>query len=247
MKSLIIFDGFLHVVQEVAMALLPLIVILLIFQLVLRLPWDEISRILIGVVLSFAGLALFLQGVNVGFMPTGSSIGEHIGTLEHNWVVIPIGLLLGFVTVIAEPAVRVLTYEVEQVSGGYVSQKVLLYTLSIGVAVSIGLAMARIVYGIPLMYMLIPGYAITLLMTRFTSETFISMAFDSGGVATGPMTVTFILAMAVGVATGIEGRDPMLDGFGLVALVALAPILSVLLLGFFLGRKRSEDDDRQGL
>ncbi|TEB08131.1 hypothetical protein Psch_01686 [Pelotomaculum schinkii] len=161
-------------------------------------------------------------------------------------MVIPIGLLLGFVTVIAEPAVRVLTYEVEQVSGGYVSQKVLLYTLSIGVAVSIGLAMARIVYGIPLMHMLIPGYAITLLMTRFTSETFISMAFDSGGVATGPMTVTFILAMAVGVATGIEGRDPMLDGFGLVALVALAPILSVLLLGFFLGRKRSEDDDRQG-
>ena len=246
MKSLLIFDGFLNVVQEVALALLPLVVILLIFQFILRLSWDEISRILIGVILSFAGLALFLQGVNIGFMPTGSSIGEYIGTLEHNWVVIPIGLLLGLVTVIAEPAVRVQTYEVEQVSGGYVSQKVLLYTLSIGVAVSVGLAMARIVYGIPLMYILIPGYAITFLMTRFTSETFISVAFDSGGVATGPMTVTFILAMAVGVATGIEGRDPMLDGFGLVALVALAPILSVLLLGFFLGRKRLEDEDRQG-
>jgi hypothetical protein len=147
---------------------------------------------------------------------------------------------------IAEPAVRILNYQVEKVSGGYISQKTMLYTLSIGVAVSVAMAMIRIVYGIPLMYMLVPGYLLALILIRFSSTTFVSVAFDSGGVATGPMTVTFVMALAVGAASGIEGRDPLLDGFGMIALVALAPILSVLVLGLIYGRRsaEAEDEDR---
>lgn len=245
MKDLVIFEGFLHVIQEVAIALMPLVVMLFICQFLLRLPWDEIRNILMGIFLSFVGLSLFLQGVGIGFMPTGLSIGEYLGKVDYNWVVIPIGLLLGLVTAVAEPAVRVLVHEVEEVSGGFVSQRMMLCALAIGVAVSVGLAMARIIYGIPLMYILIPGYTIALIMMRYTSSTFLSVAFDSGGVATGPMTDTFILALSVGVATGIEGRDPLLDGFGLIALVALAPILSVLLLGVFLGGEKTIDDEKE--
>lgn len=245
MNDIIIFQGFLHVLQEVALALLPLIIVFLVFQIVFtRLPWDEIKRILIGISISFVGLSLFLQGVHIGFFPAGSSIGEHLGRLDYNWVVIPIGFLLGLVTVIAEPAVRVMNYEVEKVSGGFISQRTMLYTLSLGVAVSVALAMARIIYGIPLLYILIPGYTIALVIIRYSPPTFVSVAFDSGGVATGPMTVTFVMAMAVGVATGIEGRDPLLDGFGLISLVALAPILSVLLLGLFYGGRSLDNESR---
>ncbi len=121
-----------------------------------------------------------------------------------------------------------------------------MFTLSIGVAIAVALAMARIVYGIPLMYILIPGYAIALIMIRYTSPTFVSVAFDSGGVASGTMTVTFVLAMAVGVATGIEGRDPLLDGFGVVGLVALTPILSVLLLRIIFRGVSLENEDSSG-
>lgn len=231
--------------QEVALAMLPLLAIFLVFHLfLLRLPLEKIKQILTGMVLSLVGIAFFLQGVQVGFFPAGSAMGEQLGRLPYNWVVIPIGVMLGFVVVVAEPAVRVLNYEVEKVSGGFISQRVMLYTLSVGVAVSVGLAMARIVYGIPLIYLLLPGYIIAMIILKFSSPTFVAVAFDSGGVATGPMTVTFIMALAVGIATGIPGRDPLLDGFGLISLVALAPILSVLTLGLIYGG-RSLDDEGQ--
>ncbi|KAF1084221.1 hypothetical protein SPSYN_02625 [Sporotomaculum syntrophicum] len=246
MNDLIVFSGYFNVIQEVAIALTPLLVIMFVFQFVLRLPWDEVKRILIGIFISFIGLSLFLQGVKIGFMPAGTSLGVYIGQLDYNWIAIPIGLLLGLVIVIAEPSVWVLNHEVEQVSSGYINQRTMMLTLSIGVAISVALAMARIVYGIPLMYILIPGYAIALIMTHFVSPTFVSLAFDSGGVASGTMTVTFVLAMTVGIATGIEGRDPLLDGFGVVGLVALTPILSVLLLGIVFGGEKVENEDSSG-
>nr|WP_315988428.1 DUF1538 domain-containing protein [Desulforamulus aquiferis] len=152
-------------------------------------------------------------------------MGEQLGKLDNNWLAIPVGIILGFVATIAEPAVRILNYEVEKVSGGYVPQRVMLLTISIGVAISVGVAMARVVYGIPLLYILFPGYLLALALIRYSSQTFVAVAFDSGGVATGPMTVTFIMAMAVGVAAGTEGRNPMIEGFGMISLVALAPIL----------------------
>jgi hypothetical protein len=239
-----IFYGFVDVVSEVALALIPLILFFLFFQLwMLKLPWKKVRDIVVGLVLALMGLALFLQGVHVGFLPVGREIGDIVGDWESQWILIPVGFLLGFVATFAEPAVKVLNHEVDKVSGGYIPKKLMLYTLSIGVAISIALAMARIIYGIPLWYFIGPGYAIALLLTFFSTETFTSIAFDAGGVATGPMTVTFILAIALGFAETLEGRDPLLDGFGMIALVALAPILTVLVLGLLYKLKEDKPND----
>jgi hypothetical protein len=235
------FEGFGHILLEVAMALAPLLVFFLLFQVFyMKLPAVKVWNICKGMLLTFLGLAFFLQGVNVGFMPAGEAIGSILVGLSYNWILVPIGLVIGFLIVFAEPAIRVLNQEVEKVSGGYIPAKVLLYTLCIGVSISVGLAMMRILLGISLWWFVIPGYLIALILIFFTNKTFTAIAFDSGGVATGPMTATFVLALAVGVAKGLEGRDPLLEGFGLVALVALAPILSVLVLGLLYGRKEAQ-------
>jgi hypothetical protein len=243
MSDIIIIEGIGHVMMEVAAALLPLMLFFLFFQVFyLKLPRKKFIDILKGVVLTFAGLTLFLQGVHVGFLPVGKEMGLIMAELPYRWIIIPIGFILGFVATFAEPAVRILNHEVDKVTSGYIPQRVMLYTLSVGVGISIALSMAKILFGIPLMHLLIPGYFIVLLMAWFTSETFTSIAFDSGGVATGPMTVTFISAMSVGVATGTEGSNPILDGFGMIALVALAPILCVLLLGMIYKLKETQSE-----
>lgn len=219
-----------------AFALAPLVLVIIVFQfLLLKLALVQLKKIFIGITLSFLGLSLFLQGVRVGFLPVAGMLGEQLGGMKHIWLAIPVGILLGFVATIAEPAVRILNYEVEKVSGGFITQTVMLVTISLGVAFSVGIAMARVIYGIPLIWILLPGYVLALLLAKFSPPNFVPVAFDSGGVATGPMTVTFLMAMTVGVASGIEGRDPLLDGFGMISLVALAPILSVLILGIIFG------------
>lgn len=190
--------------------------------------------------LAFVGMALFLQGVHIGFLPVAQMMGEALGGLRYNWILVPIGFLLGFVATFAEPAVRVMNYEVEKTTSGYISQQIMLYTSSLGVAISIALSMWRILAGISLWYFIVPGYALVLVLAFFSNRMFVAIAFDSGGVATGPMTVTFILTMALGVAAAVEGRDPLLEGFGMIALVALFPILTVLLLGLLYSRKERE-------
>ena len=244
MNELVIFNGFSHVFFEVTMALSPLVVVFLIFKFIfLDISFEKVVTILKGMGLSLVGLSLFLQGVHVGFLPTGTLLGEQIANMDYLWLAIPIGIMLGFVATIAEPAVRILNYQVEEVSGGYVTKNVMLITISIGVALSVGLAMARVIYGIPLLYILFPGYILALILIRYSPSTFVSVAFDSGGVATGPMTVTFIMAMTVGLASGIEGRDPLVQGFGMISMVALAPILAVLILGIIFGRRDPENDE----
>ncbi len=239
-----IFYGFGDVLFEVSMALIPLMLFFLFFQVfMLKLPWKKVKDILIGVLLTFLGLSLFLQGVHVGFLPVGREIGDIVGDWNYQWILIPVGFLLGFVATFAEPAVKVLNAEVDKVTSGYIPSKLMLYTLSIGVAISIALAMARIIYGIPLWYFIGPGYLLALSLAIISTETFTSIAFDAGGVATGPMTVTFILAIALGFSETLEGRDPLLDGFGMIALVALAPILSVLILGLIFKYNESRSDD----
>jgi len=243
MSEIHIFKGIGHVIFEVASALIPLMLFFLFFQIFyLKLPRKRITDILKGVVLTFAGLTLFLQGVHVGFLPVGKEMGLIMAGLPYRWIIIPIGFILGFVATFAEPAVRILNAEVDKVTSGYIPQRLLLITLSLGVGISIALSMTRILIGFPLFYLLIPGYLLVLVMAWFTSETFTSIAFDSGGVATGPMTVTFITAMSVGIATGTEGSDPILDGFGMIALVALAPIFCVLLLGVLYKRKERKQE-----
>jgi len=221
--------------------LIPLLVFFLGFQfLYLKLPRGYITNLIRGILFAAFGMILLLQGVRVAFLPAGHEIGETLATLDQRWLLVPFGFFLGFLTTYAEPAVRVLCYQVEEASSGSIRQSVILYSLSIGVAVSVACGMLRLVYGVSLLYFVIPGYLLALILLRFSDADFIGVAFDSGGVATGPMAVTFLLSLAIGVATGLKGRDPVVDGFGLIALIALAPIISVLLLGILYRRKRGE-------
>lgn len=241
MNELLEFLEFREILLEVVVALGPLILLFAVFQvLFLKLPRDYISKLLKGLAMSLVGLICFLQGVKVGFLPAGAKMGEILGTLSHLWILVPIGFVLGFVATIAEPAVRILSFEVEKASNGAIRAKVILLVLAVGVAVFAALGMARIIYGIPVHYIIMPGYLTAIIMLRFADSTFISIAFDAGGVATGPMTVTFVMAMAVGVATVLEHRSPILDGFGLIALIALAPILSVMGFGLFYSAKKGK-------
>ncbi|KDE56444.1 DUF1538 domain-containing protein [Methanoculleus sp. MH98A] len=237
-----VLAGIDRVALEVVQALLPLLIFFGIFQaLYLKLPRVYVVNLAKGVLLASIGMVLFLQGVNVAFLPAGREIGEAVAAFDQRWLLIPFGFFLGFLATYAEPAVRVLGYQVEESSSGYIGESLILYTLSFAVAVSVALGMARLVYGIPLLWLLIPGYLLVIILLLFTEKEFVGIAFDSGSVATGPMAVTFLLSLAVGVAAGIEGRNPVVDGFGLIALIALAPILSVLMLGILYRRTRGED------
>ncbi len=243
MNTVIIFEGFGDVLLEVLLALTPLVISFLIFQVFfLKLSKDKIINLIKGVILAFIGLSLFLQGVQVGFLPVGQAIGIALGSKSYNWILIPIGFLLGFVITLAEPTVRIMTLEVESVSSGYIRRQFMLYTLSIGVGTAVAASMTRILLGFPLWYIILPGYLIAFIMIYFTKSTFVSIAFDSGGVATGPLTVTFIMAIALGVASSIPGRNPLLDGFGMTALVVLAPIIAVLVLGILYNKKEKENE-----
>lgn len=235
MSTILPFLDFSRVSVEVLQALAPLVAFFLFFQLVyLKLPRKYVVNMVKGVVLCLFGLILFLQGVKVGFMPVGMAMGEILGTMPKIWLLIPIGFLLGLVTTIAEPAVHILGHEVEKASAGSIRKKTILATISLGVALFVALGMAKIIYGVPIHYILVPGYLLALVMMRFCESIFIAIAFDAGGVATGPMTVIFVLAVALGIAEAMEGRDPILDGFGLIALVAMAPILSIMVLGMII-------------
>lgn len=232
------FRGFTHVAKDIAMALSPVAVMFLFAQIfILKLSKKQVIRIVKGIFIAFLGLILFLQGVNMGFMPVGNLLGRNFGAIQHNWVLIPLGLLLGFSVILAEPAVSVLNDQIERVSGGYINKRVMSFTLCLGTAVAVALSMLRVIAGISLWYFLVPGYAAALFLAKYSNPVFTAIAFDSGGVATGPMTVTFILSMTVGVATQLEHRNPLMDGFGTVALVALTPVLSVLILGFIYAKK----------
>jgi len=234
-----------NITIDVALALTPLVVIFFFFQVFLfKLPKSGALNILKGIFLTFIGIVFFLFGVQIGFMPAGKTIGESIGSLNCRWILIPISFVLGFVVTMAEPTVRVLCTRVEEASTGYINEKVMLFTLATGVAVAITVAIIRTIYGIPLMYIILPGYILALSLTKAVGPTFTSIAFDSASVATGPMTVTFIMAIAVGAADVIEGRNAIIDGFGLVSLVALAAILSVMILGLLYKAKENKNESK---
>lgn len=234
------FLDFRHVALELLMAFAPLVLFFAYMQhRSLRLPGSYVLRLMKGIVLSYVGLVLFLQGVTQGFLPAGTEIGRIIGEASWRWTLVPLGFFFGLAATAAEPAVRVLAIEMEKASGGSVSQKPVLVTLSLGVGIFVALAMFKLLAGISIIWFVVPGYLLALIMTRFSTPSFISAAFDAGGVATGPMTVTFVMAIALGAAGALEGRDAVADGFGLIALVALAPILSVMILGILYSRKRS--------
>lgn len=232
-----IIDPFLRVIPKILVesffSLLPLLVIFLVYQKTsFNLNKKALQKILKGFIYTFVGLVIFLVGVNAGFMEVGSVVGYSLASLDNKWYVIIIGLVLGVVTILAEPAVYVLTHQIENVTSGYVKRKAVLIALCIGVGLAVALSVVRIIVPeIQLWHYLLPGYIIAIAMTYFVPKLFVGIAFDAGGVATGPMTATFILAFTQGVADAIEGASVLRDGFGMISMVALIPIITLQILG----------------
>lgn len=217
--------------EEVAKALAPIAGLFLVFQAVTRrFKRGQLLRIGTGLLYTYLGLALFLCGVNVGFMPAGQLIGATIAGGAAKWLLVPIGMLIGYYIVKAEPAVAVLTKQVEEVSNGSISHRAMNLALSIGVCVSVGLAMVRVLTGLNILWLLIPGYAISLGLTFLVPGIFTGIAFDSGGVASGPMTATFLLPFAQGACRAVGG-NMMTDAFGIVAMVAMTPLVTIQVMG----------------
>jgi hypothetical protein len=213
------------------MAIGPIVIFFLIFRLISGGRGSKgLGKILVGVAYTYVGLVLFLAGVNIGFMPVGNYLGYALADSVLKWAIIPLGMVMGYFIVAAEPAVHVLTKQVEDVTSGAVPRKALSLTLSLGVAVSIGIAMLRVLTGISLMWVVVPGYVIALVLSFFVPDIFSSIAFDSGGVASGPMTATFLLPFAVGACTAVGG-NVVEDAFGLVALVAMTPLIAIQVMG----------------
>lgn len=217
--------------KQIAVALFPILFLFAIFQAVkLRSGKRVILKISSGTVYTFLGLVLFLSSVNVGFMPAGYQLGCILAESSTLWVLIPVGMIMGYFVVAAEPAVFVLKRQVEEVTAGAISVKAMGIGLSTGVAVSVGLAMLRVITGISILYFIIPGYAFALALTFFVPHLFITIAFDSGAVASGPLAATFMLPFAIG-ACDIAGGNIFVDAFGIVALVAMTPVITLQLFG----------------
>ena len=224
-------SGIPHYMKEIGGSLLPIILFFTFFQVVsLKLKKKTLIKILVGILYTYIGLVLFLTGVNVGFMPVGNYLGQVIAGLPYRWVIIPIGMLIGYFIVKAEPAVYVLMEQVEELTSGAIPGKAMGYSLSLGVAFSLGLAMIRVLTGISILWFLVPGYALALILTLFVPKIFTAIAFDSGGVASGPMTATFLLPFAQGACEAVGG-NVVTDAFGVVAMVAMTPLITIQILG----------------
>ena len=237
-----------HYLKEVAVAIAPLSAFFLLFQLVFGgIKKNSLFKILVGIAYTYVGLVLFLTGVNVGFMSVGNYIGHAIAGSSFRLVIIPLGMIIGYFIVTAEPAVHVLTKQVEETTSGTIPGKLLGRTLSIGVAVSVGLAMIRVLTGISIMWFIIPGYAIAISLTFFVPDIFTSIAFDSGGVASGPMTATFLLPFAVGACSALGGsvEDIVTNAFGVVAMVAMTPLITIQILGLIYKLKQRSNAAEQ--
>lgn len=224
-------EGLPYYMKEMLISLLPIILFFFIFQIVsLHLHKKTLVKIIIGIIYTYIGLVLFLTGVNVGFMPAGNYLGQVIVGLSYPWIIVPIGMLIGYFIVKAEPAVYVLTEQVEELTSGAISAKAMGMSLSIGVAFSLGLAMVRVLTGISILWFLLPGYAVALGLTFFVPKIFTAIAFDSGGVASGPMTATFLLPFSMGACEALGG-NVVTDAFGVVAMVAMTPLITIQILG----------------
>jgi hypothetical protein len=233
MSVALLLDEVWSAAASVLTAVLPLAVLFLVFQVfLLRLPHRDFRNILAGTLLSASGLFLFLVGVGIGFLPVGRAIGEALGALSAKWLLLPAGLFLGFVTTWGEPAVRILADQVEGASNGSIRRSVVLYAICIGVAVLVGLGMLRIGYGIPILYLLVPGYLLVMVAMWLSDRDFVGIA--------GPLANTFLLALALGAAASVGGQNPLVGGLGLVSLIALAPVVSLMLLGILIRWRRRQ-------
>ena len=249
-----LFGPFLAEIPSIALeslvALLPMILMLVIFQKIsFRVKPRPFGKMLLGFLYTYIGLVIFLVGVNAGFMDVGKIIGQTLAAFDNKAILVGFGFVLGMVVILAEPAVHILTGQIESVTNGYIKKKTVLVSLSIGVAVAVGLAMLRIVVpGIQLWHYLLPGFAISIALMFFVPRLFVGIAFDSGGVASGPMTATFVLAFAQGASDAIEHSNILVDSFGVIAMVAMTPLIALQVLGLIykLKSKKSEVGENNG-
>ena len=247
-QSTSIFAPFMNqlpgIAKNIILALLPLLLTFLVFQtLSFRLSGRAFKKIMKGLLYTFIGLVLFLTGVNAGFMDVGSMVGYRLALLEQPWIVFLIGFTLGLVVILAEPAVYVLTTQIENVTTGYVKRKIVLFALSLGVGCAVTFSMVRIIIPrVQLWHFLLPGYIISIAISYVVPSLFVGIAFDAGGVASGPMTATFILAFAQGVAEATESANVLIDGFGVIAMVALTPLIALQVLGLIYKIKSRKED-----
>lgn len=247
MTVVALLDEVIVTARSVIMAVLPLVVLFLFFQIfMLGLPRRDVRNILTSTALAAVGLFFFLLGVTIGFIPFGRAVGAALGAVSQKWLLLPAGLILGFVTTWGEPAVRILANQVDKASNGSIPRSLVLYAICIGVSVSGALGLLRIGYEIPLLNLLVPGYTLILVIMWFSNRNFVAIAMDAGGVATGPLANTFLLALALGVSSSMGKQDPVIHGLGFVALIALAPIASVMTLGLLLRLKESQQTSGKG-
>ena len=225
--------------KEMALALAPIVVIFFLFQIFsLHLTRRNLAKICIGILYTYVGLVLFLTGVNVGFSSLGLALGAELAVGWTKWLMIPLAMLLGWFIISAEPAVTVLEKQIEEVSAGAIPGKAIKLSLSVAVALAMGISMLRVLTGLSIMWFLIPGYTIALLLSFFVPDIYTAIAFDSGGVASGPMTATFMLQFVMGAGSAL-GSNILSDAFGVVAMVAMMPLLSIQVLGYMFGRKKA--------
>lgn len=225
-----------EIVIEVVMAVVPIIVVITLLNiLVIRIPAGVLTNFLAGAVLVTAGLLLFIVGVRIGLLPIGEMIGSETVGRGSLVLALCVAFILGFAVTVAEPDVRVLAYQVDLASGGYIKAGLLITTVSLGVALFIALAVLRTLAGIPIAYLLAGGYGLVIILSFFTPPHFVAISFDAGGVTTGPMAVPFILALGIGTASVLGGKSSLADGFGLVGLASIGPIITVMLLGVIFG------------
>ena len=222
----------------------PLTILFIIMnEFVFKLPRKKMFRILKGLIYTFIGLFLFFLGVNTGFMDAGRLLGGSLAVLEKSWILPAFGFVLGMVVVLAEPAVYVLTQQIEEVTSGHIQRRIILIFLSIGIALAVMLSMLRIILPwLQLWHILLPGYAIGMLLSRRVSELFVGIGFDSGSVASGPMTATFVFAFAQGAAEAMPHANVLLDGFGVIAMIAMMPVVALQILGYIYSKKDKESE-----
>ena len=219
-------------ILEVVFAVLPITALIIILQFTLIwLPMDEFLKFIAGTIMVSLGLIFFLIGVNIGLLPVGELIGATLPKTKKLWLIILFGFILGFVVTVAEPDVRVLSSQVDQVSNGEISSNILIYSVALGVGFFVGISMLNSFLNIPIKYLLVVSYSIVFLLAFFIPREFIPISFDAGGVTTGPMTVPFILALGIGVASVLSRKKSSTDGFGIVALASIGPIIAVMILG----------------
>ena len=229
-------------IAEMAVALLPIVGIFFIFQFAtLRLSGRPLAKICIGILYTYAGLVLFLTGVNVGFSPLGTQLGSELAAGSGKYLLIPLSMVFGWFIISAEPAVLVLEKQVEDISAGAIPGKAIKLSLSVAIALANALSMLRVLTGMSLMWILVPGYAVALILSFFVPDIYTAIAFDSGGVASGPMTATFMLQLMIGASTALGG-NVLSDAFGIVATVAMMPLISIQVVGLIYSRRAAVAD-----